>query len=58
MSYCLWAIIHFRPYLYGTKFILYIDHQPIKWLMTNDKFIRKLARWVLVLQEYEFKVIH
>jgi hypothetical protein len=36
----------------------YIDHQPIKWLMTNDKFIRKLARWVLVLQEYEFKVIH
>ncbi len=25
-----WAIIHFRPYLYGTKFILYTDHQPIK----------------------------
>jgi hypothetical protein len=21
-----WAIIHFRPYLYGTKFILNIDH--------------------------------
>jgi hypothetical protein len=26
--------------------------------MTNDKFIGKLARWVLILQEYEFKVIH
>jgi len=37
---------------------LYIDHQPIKWLMTNDKLTGKLARWVLVLQEYEFKVIH
>ncbi len=44
-----WAIIHFRPYLYDTKFTLYIDHQPIKWLMTNNKFTSKLARWALVL---------
>jgi hypothetical protein len=21
-----WAVIHFRPYFYGTEFILYIDH--------------------------------
>ncbi len=53
-----WAIIHFRPYLYGTKFTLYTNHQPIKWLMTNNKLISKLARWALILQEYEFKVIH
>ncbi len=26
--------------------------------MTNAKLTRKLARWVLILQEYEFKVIH
>jgi predicted PolB exonuclease-like 3'-5' exonuclease len=42
-------VIHFRPYLYGTKFTLYIDHQPIKWLMTNDKLTGKLARWALIL---------
>jgi hypothetical protein len=36
---------------------LYIDHRPIKWLMTNDKLIGKLVHWVLILQEYEFKVI-
>jgi hypothetical protein len=53
-----WAVIHFRPYLYGTNFTLYTDHQPIKWLMTNDKLTSKLARWALILQEYEFKVIH
>ncbi len=53
-----WAIIHFRPYFYGINFTLYIDHQPIKWLMTNDKLIGKLTRWALILQEYEFKVIH
>jgi hypothetical protein len=26
--------------------------------MTNDKLTNKLARWVLIFQEYEFKVIH
>ncbi len=26
--------------------------------MTNDKFTGKLASWVLILREYEFKVIH
>jgi len=26
--------------------------------MTNDKFTSKLACWVLILQKYEFKVIH
>jgi len=53
-----WVVIHFRPYIYGTNFTLYIDHQPIKWLMTNDKLTSKLAHWALILQEYEFKVIH
>jgi hypothetical protein len=40
----IWAVIHFRPYLYGTKFILYTDHHPMKWLMTNNKLTNKLAR--------------
>jgi hypothetical protein len=53
-----WAVIHFKPYLYGTKFTLYTDHEPIKWLMTNDKLTGKLVRWALIFQEYEFKVIH
>jgi hypothetical protein len=53
-----WVVIHFRPYLYGTNFILYSDHHPIKWLMTNDKLTSKLARWAFIFQEYKFKVIH
>jgi hypothetical protein len=51
------VLLLFRPYLYGTKFTLYIDHRPIKWLMTNNKLISKLVRWAFILQEYEFKVI-
>ncbi len=26
--------------------------------MTNDKLTGKVTRWALILQEYEFKVIH
>ncbi len=43
-----WVVIHFRPYLYGTKFTLYIDHQLIKWLMTNNKLTSKLVHQVLI----------
>jgi hypothetical protein len=49
-----WAVIHFRPYFYGTKFILYTNHQPIKWLMTNGKLTGKLAHWAFIRHEYEF----
>jgi hypothetical protein len=35
-----------------------IDHQPLKWLMESDKLIGKLARWALILMEYDFKVVH
>jgi len=53
-----WAVAHFRPYFYGQSFTLLIDHQPLKWLMESDKLTRKLARWALLLQEYDFEVVH
>jgi hypothetical protein len=53
-----WTVAHFRPYLYGQSFTLMIDHQPLKWLMESDKLIGKLARWALLLQEYDFEVVH
>ncbi len=49
-----WAIAHFRCYLFGTQFTLVTDHQPLKWLMESDKLTGKLARWALILQEYDF----
>ena len=53
-----WAIAHFRPYLYGQRFTLVTDHQPLRWLMESDKLTGKLARWALLLQEYDFEVVH
>ena len=51
-----WAITYFRHYLYGRHFTLSTDHQPLNWLMTSDKLTGKLARWALILQEYDFTI--
>jgi hypothetical protein len=54
----IWAIAHFLCYLYGNEFLLVTNHQPLKWLMESDKLTGKLARWALMLMEYDFKVVH
>ena len=53
-----WATQHFKEYLFGTPFTLITDHEPLKWLMQTNKTTGKLARWSLLLQEYDMKVIH
>jgi hypothetical protein len=53
-----WAVVHFKCYLFSTQFTLVTDHQPFKWLMESNKLTGKLAQWVLILQEYDFQVVH
>jgi hypothetical protein len=53
-----WAVAHFRCYLFGNPFTLITDHHPLNLLIENDKLTGKLARWALILQEYEFTVVH
>ena len=53
-----WATNHFRAYLFGNYFTLITDHEPLRWLMTTQKLTGKMARWSLLLQEYDFTVQH
>ena len=53
-----WAVTHFRHFLYGKPFTLVTDHQPLEWLLTSNKLTGKHARWALILQEYDFKIVH
>ncbi|KAK9805131.1 hypothetical protein WJX72_001062 [[Myrmecia] bisecta] len=52
----IWAVKHFRPYLYGTHFTLQTDHRGLQWLMNTRDLTGKLARWSLKLQEYDFTI--
>ena len=35
-----------------------IDHQSLRWFIESDKLTGKLAMWALLLQEYDFEVVH
>jgi hypothetical protein len=54
----IWAVKHFRPYLYGRKFTIYTDHRPLAWLYSLKEPNSKLTRWRLRLQEYDFEIIY
>lgn len=51
-----WAVQHFRRYLYGRRFTIITDHNALKWLMTKRDLTGKLHRWALALQEYEIEI--
>jgi hypothetical protein len=44
--------------LYGRRFILLTDHEPLKWLMTNEKLTGMHARWAHILSKYDFEIKH
>jgi hypothetical protein len=52
-----WAVEHFRVYLYGRPFTLVTDHEPLTWLMTNERLRRMHARWANLLQEYDITFV-
>ena len=52
------GIKHYHVYLANSKFTVYTDHAALKWLRSNKNMSGRLARWALLLQSYEFDVIH
>jgi hypothetical protein len=52
----IYATKHFRPYLYGVKFILYTDHQPLCYAFASNDGNGRLMRWRLKLQEFDYEI--
>ncbi|KAL4103382.1 hypothetical protein QTP88_018759 [Uroleucon formosanum] len=46
----------FRPYLYGRKFIILSDHRALSWLFNLKDPLSKLARWRILLEEYDYEI--
>ncbi|XP_042065482.1 uncharacterized protein LOC121808998 [Salvia splendens] len=51
------AFQKFRPYLLGSKVIVYTDHTAIKYLLAKKKSKPRLIRWVLLIQEFDREAV-
>nr|GFB67077.1 reverse transcriptase domain-containing protein [Tanacetum cinerariifolium] len=52
-----YAFEKFRSYFIMNKSIVYTDHSALKYLFAKKDSKARLLRWVLLLQEFTFKVI-
>ncbi|KAL0399966.1 UNVERIFIED_CONTAM: Retrovirus-related Pol polyprotein from transposon.6 [Sesamum radiatum] len=50
------ALEKFRPYLLGTKVIVYSDHAALKYLLSKKDAKPRLLRWILLLQEFDLTI--
>nr|GFA22937.1 reverse transcriptase domain-containing protein [Tanacetum cinerariifolium] len=51
-----YAFKKFRSYLIMNKSIVYTDHSALKYLFAKKDEKARLLRWILLLQEFDFKV--
>nr|GFA82438.1 reverse transcriptase domain-containing protein [Tanacetum cinerariifolium] len=52
-----YAFKKFRLYLIMSKSIVYTDHSALKYLFAKKDAKARLLHWILLLQEFDFKVI-
>nr|GFB27812.1 reverse transcriptase domain-containing protein [Tanacetum cinerariifolium] len=57
MLVVVYAFKKFRSYLIINKSIVYTDHSDLKYLFAKKDAKARLLRWILLLQEFDFKVI-
>ena len=54
----IYSVTKFRHYLLGRKFSFHVDHSALLYLVSKVLLTGKLARWTLLLQEFEFEIFH
>lgn len=54
----IWALKVFRNYIYGQKFKIITDHQPLTFSLSNKNINPKLKRWKAYLEEHDYEIIY
>lgn len=53
-----WALQTFRNYLYGAKFKILTDHQPLTFALSHKNTNAKLKRWKSYLEEHDYEIAY
>lgn len=51
-----WAVKHFRPYLYGRTFTILTDHKPLIYLFNMRDPSSRLMKFRLMLEDYDYNI--
>ena len=52
-----YACKKFRHYLLGYKIVFHTDHDSLKYLVNKPDLSGRIARWILLLQEFNYEVV-
>ena len=50
-----YALEKFRHYVLGRKFTIIIDNKALQQVLTNEKQSKKIIRWIMALQEFDYE---
>jgi hypothetical protein len=53
-----YALHKFRCYTLRKKFIFYVDHMALLYLVKKPQLLGQIARWLLLFLEYNFLVVY
>jgi hypothetical protein len=48
----------FRHYLLGNKFVFYVNHMALVYLVNKTHILGHITKWLLLFLEYEFTIIY
>jgi hypothetical protein len=48
----------FRHYLLGNKFVFYVNHMTLVYLVNKPQVSGIIAKWLLVFLEYGFTIVY
>ena len=54
----IFAIKTFRSYIWGRPFVIYVDHHSLCFLNRNRDMDSMIARWSILLQEFNYSIKH
>ncbi len=55
-----YALHKFKHYLLGNKFVFYVDHMALVYMVNKSQVSSKIVKWLLLFLEYEhnFKIVY
>jgi hypothetical protein len=53
-----WAVEHFKQYLWGREFTIECDHNPLVFINNMKNKSSRVSRWRMSMAEYQYKVIY